>query len=139
MAFTLIVVTAILVIIPFMGYRIGKTGYKILQSITTTNFDRRNLSRLLSRSAVIGLIPLLFLLTSITTGATDIGIIDISARAQESDVGLWVTLAGFILAIVAGIIISLAAGFGEQLAKSVSQKPGSHEEISDIKPGFDTP
>ena len=116
LAVLLILVTAILVLIPLMGFRIGRTGLKLVQAPKITNQWRREISRNLIWTAIVGLIPMFCYLTSATAQFSGISTLGVSVRS--ADTGLWVTLAGFVVAIVAGIVISTAAALSEQLPKS---------------------
>jgi ABC-type nitrate/sulfonate/bicarbonate transport system permease component len=49
----------------------------------------------------------------------------VGVQVQNLGVGLWVTMAGFAVAFVAGIIISTAAALSEQLPKPTAKDKSS--------------
>ena len=105
----LIVAAVFLALTPLMGLQIGRTGLRLIQTLKTTNDQRRHIARSLTVAAVVGFVPLLCYLTNTMTNFS------IGVQVQSLGVGLWVTMAGFALAFVAGIIISTAATLSEQL------------------------
>jgi hypothetical protein len=114
----LVGVTAVLILIPFMGLRVGRMGLELIQSPRLSSHVRREASRTLIRAAIIGFIPMLCYLTSATAQFSGFGLMGLSV--QSADRGLWVTLGGFGLAIVAGLVISTTAAWAEQLARPSS-------------------
>jgi DNA-binding CsgD family transcriptional regulator len=115
LALILIGVTAVLIIIPLMGLRVGSKGLQLIQSPRVSSQVRRETSRTLIRTAIIGFIPMLCYLTSATAQISGLGFLGVSV--QSADRGLWVTLGGFGLAIVAGLVISTTAAWAEQMAR----------------------
>ncbi|MBI3241787.1 MAG: hypothetical protein HYZ49_05780 [Chloroflexi bacterium] len=118
---TLVLVAAavFLTLTPLMGLQIGRTGLRLIQSLKITNEQRRRTARSLTIAAVVGFVPLLCYMTSTMTNFS------VGVQVQNLGAGLWVTMAGFALAFVAGIIISTAAALSEQLPKPPAKDKGS--------------
>jgi hypothetical protein len=118
----LLVVMAVVALTPIMGLRIGRQGLALIQALRTSNDYRRSAARAIARSAGIGLAPLL---CYFSTAVTNLNLpalpgLGSSVRVQSADIGLWITMGGFGLALVAGLVISVAASLAEQLPKSPS-------------------
>jgi DNA-binding CsgD family transcriptional regulator len=112
----LILVAVVLLIIPIMGLRIGRAGLSLIQSLESSNAWRKEVARILTRAAIIGLIPLLFFITGANIRVS--GLLNLlGVSITSADYGLWVTIGGFAVAIIAGIAISTTAAYGEQLAR----------------------
>ena len=111
----LVAITAFLILVPVMGFRIGKRGLQLMQSPKATSRQRQESSRRLSRAAVLGLLPVICYLTTAVSSISSLSSIGISIKS--SAIGLWVTLGGFVLAIAAGILVSTATTVADQLAR----------------------
>lgn len=115
----LLVVAVFLALTPLMGFRIGRTALSLIQTLKPTNVRRRQIARSLTVAAIVGLVPMV---CSLSGSATTFGI---GVRVQNLSTGLWVTMAGFGLALIAGTIISTAAALSDQLPKPPApNKPG---------------
>jgi hypothetical protein len=116
-----VVATAFLVAIPVAGVYIAIYGLRLLKSLTMPGEQKARLSRALIKTAVVGLVPVVCYvaiasaiptvrLTQLIPGLPGIGV-------QSAGVGVWLTLAGFVVAIAAGFIISVATSLAKQLAQ----------------------
>jgi hypothetical protein len=115
----LVFVTVFLALTPLMGLYIGRAGLRLIQSPKSSNAQRKRTSKLMIRAAIIGLIPLLCYLTSAVANVdfSSFGARGTSVEVQSASTGLWVTLGGFSVSIIAGLVISTAASLAEQLTK----------------------
>lgn len=133
LTFLLMLVTAFLVLIPLAGLYIGRTGLRLIQSPKSSNEQRRKISRQLLWAAILGLTPSLCYLTTASSGINFSDVIAFGVPIVEvnnAETGLWVTLGGFGVAIIAGIIISTTATLAEQLLTSATQVTNNPGEVS---------
>ncbi len=91
--------------------RIVRYPRKCYITLRMTNVQRRRAASGLTAAAVTGFVPLLCYLTS-SMSSFGIGV-----QVQNLATGLWVTMAGFGLAFVAGLVISTAAALSDQMPK----------------------
>jgi hypothetical protein len=108
-----------LALTPLMGLQIGRSGLRLVQTLRLTNEQRRRIARSLTMAAVIGFIPLLCYMTGTMTN------LSIGVKVQNLGIGVWLTLAGFVVSFLAGIVISTAAALSEQLPDHQTEQPGS--------------
>ena len=105
--------------IPLAGLYIGFLGLRLMRSLRQPREQRGKLSRLLITAGIVGLVPVCCYVTS----ASAIPTVELSSilpglpgiGVQSTGAGLWVTLAGFVVAIAAGFIISVTASLAEQM------------------------
>ena len=105
--------------VPLAGLYIGSLGLRLMRSLRESGEERGKLSRLLVKAGLVGLVPVCCYMTS----ASAIPTLDVpqlfsglpSIGVQSAGAGVWVTLAGFVVAIAAGFIISVTVSLAEQL------------------------
>lgn len=123
------VATLLLAVVPLAGLYIGSVGLKVMKSLRESREKRSRLSRLLIRAGIVGLIPVCLYITAASAiptvnlneglpGMPRIGV-------QSTGPGLWVTVAGFGVAIAAGFVISVTASLAEQMIR----RPSTADEI----------
>lgn len=112
----LLLAVLFLCVIPLMGYRIGKVGVNLLQSPQMSNISQTITHYNLRRAALIGLVPVLCYLITASGGVLQqVSVLGISINNAES--GLWITLAGFALALVAFLVVSITASLANQIKR----------------------
>lgn len=135
----LLVVTIVIALTPIMGWRIGREGLELIQSLRTSNAYRRSAAQAITRSAVIGLAPLLcyFSISISNLNLSAVPGLGSSIGFQSADIGLWITMGGFGLAFVAGLIISTAAALAEQLPAAPARRISNYSPPVEVKPPAD--
>lgn len=111
-------------LIPYSGYRIGKAGFELLQVLRVSSTWQRAVSKTVIRAAIIGLVPIICYLSSASASIDfpALGPLDVPVEVASADIGLWITLGGFVVAVVAGMVLSTAAALADQLVKSNSRR-----------------
>lgn len=118
----LVVLIAIIlvVLIPIMGIRIGKSGFdlaKLLVPTSASRFIRKELAKNIVFASVVGLIPLILYFSLLGMFYVDLGGLgNWGIGVKSADVGIWVTTSGFLLALMTGIALLIFVAFNEQLA-----------------------
>ncbi|MGD2177437.1 MAG: hypothetical protein PVG71_06390 [Anaerolineae bacterium] len=119
LALVIVVATLLLAVVPLAGLYIGSVGLKVMKSLRESREERNRLSRLLIRAGILGLIPVCLYITAasaIPTVNLTQGLPGVPRVAvQSTGPGLWVTVAGFVVAIAAGFVISVTASLAEQM------------------------
>jgi hypothetical protein len=121
-----VVATAFLAAIPVAGVYIGIYGLQLLRALRMPYWQKARLSRALIKAALVGLVPVACYvaigsaiptvrLTKLIPGLPGIGV-------QSTGQGVWVTLAGFVVAIAAGFGISVTVSLAKQLAEQPPAK-----------------
>ena len=113
MTLVLVAFAVFLALVPIMGFRIGRMGLRIIQSLKTTTPDqRRRFGRGLTVAAAVGSVPLLCYTANASSS------VNLGFNIANLGVGLWTTLAGFGLAFIAGLMISTSVAVADQLKQS---------------------
>jgi hypothetical protein len=120
LALFLLLAITFVALIPIAGLSIARTGLRLLHSLKATQYQRSVISRAMTRAALIGLTPLIcYLATAMANiNFSSLGPIGFGFEVRSTDTGLWVTFAGFVVALAAGLIISITASFAEQIAQN---------------------
>lgn len=118
-------ITVAIALTPLMGWRIGRQGLNLIQALRTSNVQRRIIAQTITRAATIGLAPLL---CYFSVAVTNLNLpvvpgLGSSIQLRSADIGLWLTMSGFGLAFIAGLVISTAASLAEQLPKRPATNP----------------
>ncbi len=106
--------TAFVADIPYSGYRVGKIGLKLVQTLDMPVDQQKKAAKKLKRAAVRGLIITFFYL-SIAVVGVDFDSFWYEITITLAGKGLWVTLIGFGIAIAASTVISTTGSWKEQL------------------------
>jgi hypothetical protein len=137
LAVLFVVVILFLALIPLLGLYIGFLGLTSIRSLTKPKEQRGKLSRLLIAMGLVGLVPLCCCVTS-GSAVPDVELAQIvpglpGIEMETAGAGLWITLTGFVVAIVAGFAISVTASLAEQMMRPLPtadqiEKPDLGEE-----------
>jgi len=116
-----LVVIAFLAVIPLIGLYIGFLGFRLMTSLMKPRQQRGRLSRLLIAAGLLGLVPVCCYITS-ASAVPNVKLDSLfpglpGIEVQTTGSGLWVTLAGFAAAIVAGFTISVTVALAEQMIR----------------------
>src|SRR3990172_2626210 len=111
----LILVTVFVALTPLMGLYIGRSGLRLVQSLKAASEQRRRAAQGLTRAAVVGFLPLLCYFTGATANInfSGLGALGLPIKIRSADVGLWLTMAGFGVAFIAGLVISTAVSLSD--------------------------
>ena len=115
---TIILLLAVLFlfVIPLMGYRIGRVGVNILQSPQMSDISQTTNNYHLRRAALIGLVPVLCYFITASGGILQqVSALGVSINNAER--GLWITLGGFAIALIAGLVVSITASLANQIRR----------------------
>ncbi len=111
-------------LIPLAGLVIGRNGLRLFQAIKGTPQKQKSIGKALMRAAVIGLVPMLCYLgiATVNFDLSGLGLFGADIGVQSADIGLWVTFSGFVVSIVAGLVLSISTSVAEQLVKPDAPK-----------------
>ena len=113
-------------LIPLAGLSIGRSGLRLIQSLGPAQFKRKDLSRSLVRASLIGIAPLACYITTASANLNlgRVPLLGGSLGVTNADTGVWVTLGGFLVALLTGLVISALASLeGKKSADSTSHRP----------------
>ncbi len=122
----LLIPAYLLFLVPLSGWRIGRTGYRVIQGEATFAWSLRNTSKFLIRTATIGLIPMVLYWIFTATGfdLSALRFLGLNFSAGQAQTGLLLVMGGFGLAIVAGMMLGSVATAKD--AAEVSTQSVSH-------------
>ncbi len=128
----LLIPTAFLALVPLSAWRIGRTGYRLIQLAFKRTYELRMVSKYIIRTAVIGLVPMVCYILSASTSInfSTLSFLGLNFQAGPAQTGLWITIAGFAIAIFAGLMISSSVAQKEQQEDSSVSKLGKFEPPS---------
>jgi hypothetical protein len=132
----LLVVAVVIILAPLMGWRIGREGLEMIRALRSSNAYRRSVAQTITRSAVIGLAPLLcYFSTTITNfNLPSVPGLGSGLQLQTAGIGLWITMSGFGLALVAGLVISIAVSLAEQIPRPPTGFVSASPPPAEVKP-----
>lgn len=107
----LLIPAYLLLLVPLSGWRIGRTGYRVIQGEATPTWALRNTSKFLIRTAIIGLIPIIlyWIITATRFNLSALSFLGLNFSAGQAETGLLLVMGGFGLAIVAGMMLGSLA------------------------------
>jgi DNA-binding CsgD family transcriptional regulator len=103
-------------LIPVTGFYVGRNGLRLFQTLRGTLEEQSKLGQAITRMAVIGLVPMLcYLATAVANfDFSALGLLGYGISVQSAGTGLWVTFAGFVFSIAAGVVISIYVSLAQQ-------------------------
>jgi len=135
----LLLATVFVALVPLAGLSIGRTGFRLVQSLRASSSEKKAISRSLMRAAFLGLAPML---CYVATASANLNLSSVPFLGEDigvtnADTGVWVTLVGFLLALAAGVIVSAAVSWGQVRATPATQGPEGGAYLT-YAPGDDT-
>ena len=117
----LFIALILVILIPIMGFRIGKLGFELsllLVPSSHAKYRRKDIAKSIIISSAIGILPLLLYFSSLGMTRFNIGgLSNLGIGVTTTDIGIWVTASGFILALGTGIAMYIFLAFNEQITQ----------------------